>query len=412
MRPVFNIVNPGYLLVSDRPLAASGEIKRLDTEEINDKFNFNYAEDIFLPEAFVDVEFGHTEGREFIWGKIKDRLEHPLNDKLIVCFINSEVGYGVFAKEFIPAGTIIGVYAGEIDSTDNDDKDYGMIFHPTFRINARQTGGIARFIQHLPYFFEKIVSEIKSSPDIDVILRILDGNGIFFEGDDDLRTIDLIRKSGSNSKYLEKFALKQIEELNNRTVEEQAEIKTKSFLNKIPNLATANVQQYPIQFKNLPAAYLQTLCDIQPNEQLGITYGLTYWNKKGHAPQYFDRLGQIIQKNTYMPSLEEIVMRHKKTDELHLPTSETALRRAAAKGNKQDVEFLLEHGALVNAADENPGSKRTALHWAAERGFIDIVELLIDRGGETNIIDASNKTPVDCNPGIFEIDTTSRFDHT
>ncbi len=409
MRPIFKNYNPGYLLVSETPLVPNGNIKSLNLNEINEKFNFDYDENIFLPEFVDDIKFGHATEREFILKKIKERLKNPLNEKLVVCFIDDSVGYGVFTKEFIAAGTIIGLYAGQVDSPYGHPEDYGMAFPPNFRVNARHVGGITRFIQHMPYSFDKIGSEINSCPDIDTAVRLIDANGIFFSDQNDLIKIDYMRKSGLDNQ-LKQFATDQISALRDTTKAEQAEMAAKSFLRNIPDLATANVRQYLIQYKDRPVLYFQTLYDIHPGEQLGVSYGLSYWDTRGHSPRYFDKQGRVIPTEDYLPSLESIVKRHQKADAFYLPTVDTALRRASAKGHRQDVEFLLEYGAKVNAADENLAVRRTALHWAAERKHADVVDLLIQRGAERHIPDAQNKTAVDCNPSIFMVEAMAQID--
>lgn len=407
-KAVFKTVNPGYLLVSDKPLYLEGEIRRVALEEITEKFGFQYEEDIFLSDEFFDHNFGHIDELGFIWEKIVARLKNPLNEKLVVCFIDEEVGYGVFSKEFIPAGTIIGVYSGEVEISSGQN-DYGMSLYPSsviqhkdLRMNAREAGGIARFIQHMPYSLDKIISEICASKDIDSIVRILDGNGLFFSDEKDLQKIRIIRETGEL--YLKSFYEEQITALKKIDTELQQEIQTKSFLTDDSigtSVAMANVQQYPIQFNGKPCLYIQALYDIHPGEQLGVPYGLHYWDIKKCSPKYFDAQGNVIPKEQYLPSLASIVDQYKLRPEFHLPTINTVLRRAAATGNKKDVQFLLEYGAEINSQDDTPGKKKTALHWAAERKRSDIIQLLLYRGADPYIKDANGKTATHYYPEFF-----------
>ena len=62
-----------------------------------------------------------------------------------------------------------------------------------------------------------------------------------------------------------------------------------------------------------------------------------------------------------------------------------AMHVAARNGHTEVVEYLLDHGALVDAKGVFGG---TALHWAAINGHRDMVKLLIARGASLNIHDA------------------------
>ncbi|KAM6915493.1 ankyrin repeat and SOCS box protein 2-like [Xenentodon cancila] len=63
------------------------------------------------------------------------------------------------------------------------------------------------------------------------------------------------------------------------------------------------------------------------------------------------------------------------------PENETPLLIAAARGNLSCVEFLLSHGANVNAANK---SRETPLFVACEHTKEDIVELLLSSGAQVN----------------------------
>ncbi|RDA96188.1 hypothetical protein CP533_1689 [Ophiocordyceps camponoti-saundersi (nom. inval.)] len=68
----------------------------------------------------------------------------------------------------------------------------------------------------------------------------------------------------------------------------------------------------------------------------------------------------------------------------------TALMAAAAGGNENIVNLLLERGAYVNA--RNKIARSTALHAAAERGAEGLVKLLLDEGAEVNAQDRYSQT--------------------
>jgi hypothetical protein len=108
----------------------------------------------------------------------------------------------------------------------------------------------------------------------------------------------------------------------------------------------------------------------------------------------------------------------------------TPLQYAAANGGLDVVALLVEHGAVVDAADSSgrtplmwaawkgqtdvvralldaaadiqlsSGSQWTALHFAADKGHLDTARLLIERGASTNAKTIDGKTPLDMNPLI------------
>lgn len=68
------------------------------------------------------------------------------------------------------------------------------------------------------------------------------------------------------------------------------------------------------------------------------------------------------------------------------------LHDAAAKGDLDTVQRLIEAGADVNAQD---GKGRTALHHAANSNNADMIQLLAQQGADPTILDHTNSTPLD-----------------
>lgn len=65
-----------------------------------------------------------------------------------------------------------------------------------------------------------------------------------------------------------------------------------------------------------------------------------------------------------------------------LVSGQTPLHLAAARGHRELVEFLIDHGAEVGGRPYS--HPRTPLHCAAEQGHKDVVELLVARGADVN----------------------------
>ncbi|MBQ8498768.1 SET domain-containing protein-lysine N-methyltransferase [Chlamydia sp.] len=87
----------------------------------------------------------------------KQQLRAPKHPPTAICWINSYVGYGVFAREFIPAWSYIGEYTGILRRRQAlwlDENDYCFRYPVPryalryFTIDSETHGNITRFINH------------------------------------------------------------------------------------------------------------------------------------------------------------------------------------------------------------------------------------------------------------------------
>ncbi len=69
----------------------------------------------------------------------------------------------------------------------------------------------------------------------------------------------------------------------------------------------------------------------------------------------------------------------------------TPLHFAARRGRESVVEYLLSHGADVNATNSE---RATPLHWAVLRNDDDLVALLLQHGADTEIPESYGRTPL------------------
>ena len=74
---------------------------------------------------------------------------------------------------------------------------------------------------------------------------------------------------------------------------------------------------------------------------------------------------------------------------LILLTKNRFLLNASHNGHLNIVEFLVSHGANVNAKNNN---NETPLHIAWKNGHKDIVEYLVSHGANVTVIDKYEKT--------------------
>jgi len=94
----------------------------------------------------------------------KTLQEQPVRKDLQVKFINKKIGYGVFATQAMPVNTVIGVYSGQIKTSEEVNQDYAFPFlgiNPSamdsqdedeqegiFWVDASVHGNATRFINH------------------------------------------------------------------------------------------------------------------------------------------------------------------------------------------------------------------------------------------------------------------------
>lgn len=82
--------------------------------------------------------------------KLKDDLSYCKRIKIV--YINKQVGYGVFAKTYIPPYSILHHYAGIIkpDKKISSKSDSAFMFSdfPSYSIDASQAGNWTRFMNH------------------------------------------------------------------------------------------------------------------------------------------------------------------------------------------------------------------------------------------------------------------------
>lgn len=69
--------------------------------------------------------------------------------------------------------------------------------------------------------------------------------------------------------------------------------------------------------------------------------------------------------------------RQAKHDEAHVDGDDTKLHDAIRKRETDVVNYLLGHGANVEAQNK---LGNTPLHWAASSGQVDVAKLLLDQG--------------------------------
>lgn len=243
-----DVVTPQQLWVADDFQA---EARLLDINKLNKKFNFTYCEGLIcsgMPNNPAGAQAAYknfkkqdaAEGTKAeLENKISERLRNPITDRLEIRFINDTVGHGVFARENIQAGTIIGIYAG--DTWPRSCKKYEVIYDGVKHYCRLMWRGGRDNDREYSYGNISAVDDNK----VPTELRIV--NARYF---------------GNITRFLQHFPT--IDEVPNA-------------LRGDSDLATANVEFGATLFHGFRLYYLKTKRDINKGEPLGISYGFGYW---------------------------------------------------------------------------------------------------------------------------------------
>lgn len=107
----------------------------------------------FLEKKRPRKPFGRFLRFETLLNRIEELGDDlPYCQRVRISFINEEVGYGVFANQFIPPYSILNQYAGILkpDKTIAADNDSTFMFldFPAYSIDAKKAGNWTRFVNH------------------------------------------------------------------------------------------------------------------------------------------------------------------------------------------------------------------------------------------------------------------------
>lgn len=283
--PAKRLSNISY---SEKPLPQGGKAVLLSAEELESKMNFSYSESLDGdPKQLAEylnskALIKSIQDKQAYLGvpsaeAILERLNNPL-DCLVICNMGPEVDCGLFAGADIPRGTVLFLYAGPIETAANLSKqnlDYcyawanltGQEFKKA--INARQKGGLARYMQHLPIDPERIKAAIKQ---------------------------EFQKQYGS---HIEQKQIDALLEQHMPPITDH-ELQNIKFKNKETRskIATSNVKVAQTIINGVPAVVCWAEYDIKKREQIGFSYG-NYWLDKKCEPRYFYLDATLIPKEEY-----------------------------------------------------------------------------------------------------------------
>lgn len=405
--------------------SVSSEVRPLEGSAINEKFNINYTLrpqnwNAFLYSAEHQALIDRSTAKLIQKVRTYDNnlgTEQDIHHSLVVSHINDQVGYGVFATRRIQRGVVVALYAGDIKSEDsydnNNDNSYSFGVGSKI-IDAKYSGNISRFFQHLPNALSVVMNamknvatsmqkiEILSKDEIESLRNDIIELSRIHAGSLSKRSEEHLNHLSEEQKKLYLDIQQQLEEnyllirdflIGRPLLQEQYDqaishmmasvhlhylftqsddaiydqnLTSTSYLN---NIAYANLSSVIVGGHEGHPAVLAFISrrDILPGEMLGYSYGIDYWRKKQAGPCYFSRQDHlVIPPNTtdLEGTLRELrsprlIEKYSATDIHH------ALRRAVAMLAQEDIQTALFCGA--NPHNAGPQSGKNAFDLLDEK---------------------------------------------
>ena len=96
----------------------------------------------------------------------------------------------------------------------------------------------------------------------------------------------------------------------------------------------------------------------------------------------------LRKKKGGIPTMQLLLQAGANVNQIDRKDGSTSLHKAAERGLAKKVEWLLLHGAAINALDHH---LETALHRATDQGYIETVKLLINHGADIKIKNSTQR---------------------
>lgn len=344
-----------------------GPIQYLTPEEFKQKFHCDYMEGLYIAHnqlaRYLTTLEEHVERQRIncdanalvallspkaLQIAVRERLNHPLMSVVIRKFpTGTGIDYGLFATAIIPKGTVI-IYSGEFLER-NEQNKHRLLTHgaiaergkvdchtfnctTTYSISARDTGGIARFIKHMPICstndITRHVRMLFLDPNYvaDLLLYIKRRNSYCHQFQRDAgfyihpEVANLLQDycealRSSENKYqtylhfatrlatVEKFLVDKYQFMQTTDDESTSELNNLLFPNGSDKykICTANLVKATYVDENGCLFWVLVAArDIAANEQLGFSYGLDNFTAACQFPRYFINDGrELLPRSAY-----------------------------------------------------------------------------------------------------------------
>lgn len=245
LEPAFFARSPGKIKHAKQIPVIDKKYEETPTQEYAKSLGIEWTDAIVLDSSLRNKLWEDSTHPKKALSLIEDRCQNPL-DNLVICDINPEIGKGVFVAadaKPIPAGTIIGIYAGELTNKffRQGENEYTMSLGcKEHAVSSLQMQGI--------------YSDAKKTRNITAFIQ---------DAPDEMH-------------------LQSITVNSNKSLAKEM-------------IATANLLVFPAIYKGCPISFLATVREISPGEQLLFPYEDDgFWTNKNRC--VFDKNGHVIGK--------------------------------------------------------------------------------------------------------------------
>lgn len=254
--PVIPTTNLKY---SDRPLLLGSKVEELTVQQFVGKFQqrFEYSDNVVL-DVTASLEHQTYKNTDVHNSLIRKFLQRGFTDPsaFVVCNMG-EVGHGLFAdRDFEPCEVFI-LYAGKLVNKSTARSDYLLEVNERLDncIDSSQSGNLARFIQHMPFSYDKYLEESEYYPGP----KLDRSDPQFWE------FRNLIYKDGLQPS----------------------------------DIAWDNLARFPLVFDGKVYSIIYNTRKITRGGQLGMSYGIGYWSERAKCPALFNIEGALISPKKY-----------------------------------------------------------------------------------------------------------------
>jgi hypothetical protein len=196
-----------------------------------------------------------------------------VTDKIYLRFIDDTVGFGAFARAPIPRRSLVGIYAGVLESTFKQSV-YAMSdsYLPDVQIDAERRGGLSRFFLHMPRSLDNYYEYY-------LHLKSLDNCPDFYQP-------GFVKRIFSQPRLTKAEFAKQFKAYNSDI--------TYLDIDQPAEYATTNLVHDFYIFDGVPLFIFYSTRDVLPDEPLGINYGDSYWLLQRVTPRLFKKDGSVL----------------------------------------------------------------------------------------------------------------------